>query len=60
MTTPEKVQESNEGLFHATMNLPNAAANCEMTIREMKMTFREYLKYHPPTYKLNNQKQNGP
>lgn len=49
-TTPENVKESNEGLFYATMNLPNAAANCGMTIKEMKMTFREFLKYHPMTY----------
>lgn len=47
LTTPEKVKEANEALYHATMNLPNAAAHCGMTIREMKMTFREYLKYHP-------------
>ena len=31
--------------FHATMNLPNAAKHCGMTEREMKMTFREFLKY---------------
>ena len=54
MTTPEKVREANEALFHATMNLPNAAEHCEMTIREMKMTFREYLKYHPPIWMINN------
>ena len=49
-TTPENVQEANEGLFRATMNLPNAAEHCGMTQKEMKMTFREYLKYHPITY----------
>jgi len=47
-TTPENVQEANEALFHATMNLPHAAAHCGMTEREMKMIFREYLKYHAP------------
>jgi hypothetical protein len=47
-TTPENVQEANEALFHATMNLPNAAAHCGMTEREMKMIFREYLKYNAP------------
>ena len=30
-TTPENVQEANEALFHATMNLPHAAAHCGMT-----------------------------
>lgn len=49
-TTPENVKEANEGLFYSKMNLPHAAAHCGMTIKEMKMTFREYLKYHPPIY----------
>lgn len=49
-TTPQSVQESNEGLFYSTFNLPQAAEHCGMTIKEMKMTFFEYLKYHPPTY----------
>jgi len=51
-TTPENVKESNEGLFHATMNLPAAAAHCGMTQKEMKMTFWEYLKYHDPNFKI--------
>ena len=50
-TTPENVNESNEGLFHNKMNLPAAAKHCGMTQKEMKLTFWEYLKYHPPTYK---------
>jgi len=49
-TTPENVQESNEALYRATMNLPAAAKNCGMTHKEMKLTFREYLKYHKPDY----------
>lgn len=49
-TTPENVKEAHEGLFRATMNLPNAAAHCGMTQKELKMTFREYLKYHKPDY----------
>jgi hypothetical protein len=53
-TTPELVQESNLGLFHATMNLPHAAAHCGMSQREMKMTFREFLKYNIPTDTINN------
>jgi hypothetical protein len=53
-TTPELVQESNLGLFHATMNLPNAAAHCGMSQREMKMTFREFLKYNTPPDPINN------
>jgi len=49
-TTPENVDEANKALFHATMNLPQAALHCGMTQREMKMTFREYLKRHPIDY----------
>jgi len=49
-TSPQNVLESNQGLFSATMNLHQAATHCGMSVREMKMTFREYLKYHKPTY----------
>ena len=49
-TTPENVQEANEALFNCTMTLPAAAKHCGMTHKEMKLTFWEYLKYHPPTY----------
>lgn len=49
-TTPENVAEANWALFRSAMNLPEAAAHCGMTQKEMKMTFREFLKYHPPEY----------
>jgi hypothetical protein len=49
-TTPQNVQEANEGLFHAKMTLPAAARHCGMSQKEMKLTFFEYLKYHPKTY----------
>lgn len=49
-TTPENVAEANWGLFRSTMNLPEAAAHCGMTQKEMKMTFREFLKYHDPDW----------
>ena len=51
-TTPQNVKESNQALFRATMNLPTAAAHCGMTQKEMKMTFREYLKYHAQDYEI--------
>lgn len=51
-TTPQNVKEANEALFRATMNLPAAAAHCGMTQKEMKMTFREYLKYNAPDYEI--------
>ena len=49
-TTPQNVEEANEALFNCTMTLPAAAKHCGMTHKEMKMTFLEYLKYHPITY----------
>ena len=52
-TTPENVREANEGLFRAKMTLPAAAKHCGMTQKEMKLTFREYLKYHPQDYEVS-------
>ena len=52
-TTPQNVKEANEALFRATMNLPNAAKHCGMTEKEMKLTFREYLKYNEPDYEIS-------
>lgn len=52
-TTPENVKEANWALFRATMNLPAAAAHCGMTQKEMKMTFREFMKYHPIDYEVS-------
>ena len=52
-TTPENVAEANQALFRATMNLPAAAAHCGMTQKEMKMTFREYLKYHASDFEVS-------
>ncbi|QIN96805.1 hypothetical protein [Synechococcus phage S-N03] len=49
-TNPQNVQEALQGLFHATMNLPAAADHCGMTQREMKMAFREFIKYHDLCY----------
>lgn len=49
-TTPENVREANEGLFYSKMNLPEAAKHCGMSQKEMRLTFFEYLKYHPVTY----------
>ena len=49
-TTPENVKEANEALFTAKWNLPQAAKHCGMSQKEMKLTFREYLKYNPKSY----------
>ena len=51
-TTPENVKEAHLALFHATMNLPAAAAHCGMTQKELKMTFFEYLKYNAPDFEI--------
>ena len=51
-TTPQNVQEAHEGLFHATMNLPAAAAHCGMTQKQLKLTFWEYLKYHAANFEI--------
>lgn len=51
-TTPENVAEAHEALFHATMNLPAAAAHCGMTQKQLKLTFWEYLKYHEPNFQV--------
>ena len=51
-TTPKNVEEANDSLFRATMNLPAAAAHCGMTHKEMKLTFWEYLKYHAPDFEI--------
>jgi hypothetical protein len=50
-TTPENVKEANEGLFYSKMNLPQAAKHCGMSQKEMRLTFFEYLKYHPIEFK---------
>jgi hypothetical protein len=50
--TPDLVQEANEALYSATMNIPAAAAHCGMTMKQMKYTFREYLKYNGPNYQI--------
>ena len=50
-TTPQNVKEANEGLFYSKMNLPQAAKHCGMSQKEMRLTFFEYLKYNPITFK---------
>lgn len=45
-----ETRESMEMLFHAKWNLPKAAKNCNLTEKEMKITFNEYCAFHPPTY----------
>ena len=46
-----ETRESMEKLFTAKWNLPKAPArNCDLTNKEMKITFNEYCAFHPATY----------
>jgi hypothetical protein len=50
-----ETRQSMEMLFSAKWNLPEAADNCGLTYKEMKITFNEYCRLNPPTYdKLGN------
>ena len=49
-TNPQTVHEAHVASFTGRMNMIAAAAHCGLTLREFKMTFREFLKYNPPTY----------
>lgn len=53
-TNPQNVKEAHEALFYASMNLPAAAAHCGMTVKQLKLTFWEYLKYHEPNYETES------
>jgi hypothetical protein len=45
-----ETRQSMEMLFQAKWNVPQAAANCRLTWKEMKITFNEYCRLNPPTY----------
>ncbi len=49
-TNPQTVHEAHLASFSGRLNMIAAAAHCGLTLREFKMTFREFLKYNPPTY----------
>ena len=46
-----ETRQSMEMLFSAKWNLPKAAKNANLTNKEMKITFNEYCRLHPITYK---------
>lgn len=56
-TNPQNVKEAHIAAFTGSMNLIKCAAHCGMTIKEFKMTFREFLKYNPPTYDIREDLQ---
>lgn len=49
-----ETRESMEMLFSAKWNLPKAAKHCNLSIKEMKITFNEYCNFHPPIYDKNS------
>jgi hypothetical protein len=52
-----ETRESMEMLFAAKWNVPEAAANCNLTSKEMKITFNEYCLLHPATYVVESDNQ---
>jgi len=45
-----ETRESMEMLFSAKWNLPKAAKHCNLSRKEMMITFSEYCALHEPTY----------
>jgi len=55
MSMRPETRQSMEMLFSAKWNLPKAADNANLTCKEMKICFSEFVNLNPPTYKLENQ-----
>ena len=45
-----ETREAMEMLFSAKWNLPTAAKHCNLSRKEMMITFSEYCALHEPTY----------
>jgi hypothetical protein len=45
-----ETREAMENLFIARWNVPKAAKHCNLTDKEMKITFNEYCAFHPSIY----------
>ena len=45
-----ETREAMEMLFCAKWNVPTAAKHCNLTRKEMMITFNEYCALHEPTY----------
>jgi hypothetical protein len=52
-----ETRKSMEMLFSAKWNVPTAAKNCNLTEKEMKITFSEWCNIHPKTYTETNEDQ---
>ncbi len=46
-----ETREAMEMLFSAKWNLPQAAKHCNLTYKEMKITFNEYCNFHTASYR---------
>jgi len=57
LTMRPETRKSMEMLFTAKWNVPQAADNCGLSWKEMKITFNEYCVFHSPTYKSSNEDQ---
>ena len=51
MSMRPETRQSMEMLFAARWNIPKATENCGLTKKEMKITFNEYCRLNPPTWK---------
>tara|TARA_B100001996_G_scaffold291521_1_gene231704 strand:- start:361 stop:570 length:210 start_codon:yes stop_codon:yes gene_type:complete len=45
-----ETREAMKMLFCAKWNVPQAAKHCNLSVKEMKITFNEYCSLHPITY----------
>ena len=45
-----ETKQAMEDLFYSRKNLPNAAASCNLTNKEMKIIFNAYCSLNPPIY----------
>ena len=53
-----ETREAMEMLFCAKWNVPQASKHCNLTRKEMMITFNEYCALHGPTYtNFNNESQ---
>ena len=56
-TNPVNIQEAHEAAFRGKLNMTACANHCGLTLKEFKMTFREFLKYNVPTYESETHTQ---
>ena len=50
-----ETREAMEKLFTAKWNVPKAAKHCNLTNKEMKITFNEYCSLNPANYDYLNE-----